>query len=101
MEQTFGTTICNFHYKHLARSIIEAMACVHLLCLCCTSSASVSNARVVSDEDNLRGAWARDDCKEWFIRAVLRSFCMMIDEGSGMLLMRRSQLKKLLFARCW
>ena len=23
MEQKFGTTICNFHYKHLARSIIE------------------------------------------------------------------------------
>ena len=25
MEQTFGTTICNFHYKHLARSIIEVL----------------------------------------------------------------------------
>jgi len=59
------------------------------------------DARVVSDEDNLGGAWAHDDCKEWFIRAVSRSFCMMIDEDSGMLLMRRSQSTKLLFARCW
>ena len=34
MEQTFATTICNFHYKHLTRSIIEAAAAHTSACAC-------------------------------------------------------------------